>query len=105
MKFTKHLVLGTLLAMVAGACHATDDYNKTLSHVGTQQPTTAYFLVNEAWSQPCASGVMYIDLTTAAGRGMLALLLEAKAAGGTIHWVNYALGAGNLCTATLIELN
>ena len=105
MKLMKHSVLGVSLAMVGVACHATDDYNKTLSRVGTQQSTTAYFYVNEAWSQPCVGGIMYIDRSTAAGKGMLAMLLQAKATGATIHWVNYTLGANNICMASLIELN
>ena len=106
MKIAKQTALTLLAASAAITAHAgTDDYNKTVTHVGTQQQATAYFLVNEGWSQPCASGVMYLDLSTAAGKGMLGTLLTAKATGATIHWVNYTIGTGNICTATLIELN
>ena len=84
---------------------AIDDYNRTVASVGAQQtPARAYFRVAENWSQPCANNVMYIDVSTPAGKSLFANVLEAKATGNLISWVNYTLDAGNICNATLVEL-
>ena len=54
------------MAAATFARHATDDDAKTISRVGVQQTSGACIYFNEAWSQACVGGLMYIDLTTVA---------------------------------------
>ncbi|MGN6525619.1 MAG: hypothetical protein ACTHL8_04470 [Burkholderiaceae bacterium] len=101
----KRFLVATGLLLASALCFATDDYNRTPVNMGAQAPSSGYFYVAEGWSQPCANGIMYIDLTTAAGKSMWAAVLAAKSLGKTIHWVNYTVGSGNICTASLIEIS
>jgi hypothetical protein len=101
----RRILVTASLFSASASCFATDDYNKTPANLGAQAPSTGYFYVAEGWSQPCANGVMYIDLTTAAGKSMWAEVLAAKAMGKPIHWVNYTVAGGNVCTANLIEVS
>lgn len=83
---------------------AANDYSRTISRFGSQAPSTGYFYANEGWSLPCANGVMYIDISTAAGKGMFASIIVTKKTGGSIYWINYTIDANTICYATLIEL-
>jgi hypothetical protein len=105
------LLLSLSLASTASAQSTFDEFNKTIMGVGSQQAqqtSNGYLYVVENWtSTNCSNNVVYIDLTTAAGRGMYATLLSAQAQGRKLYRVNYtATSSGNAttCTANLIEL-
>ena len=91
-------------AIASGSCQAAEDYNKTVSRVGTQAPATGYFMTNEALTTTCAYGVVYIDLTAVSGKPMWASIVMAKETGGTIYRLDYTVDANSICTATLVEI-
>ncbi|HSI50826.1 MAG TPA: hypothetical protein VLA61_21375 [Ideonella sp.] len=101
------LLAGSLLYIgLLSLCQAAEqnDYTRTVSRFGSQLPATGYFYIEGTWTLPCANGVMYIDLSTAAGKAMWASILVTKKTGGTIYWINYSINSSNLCNANLIEV-
>lgn len=98
----------SLLVLFSTPVLAVEDYNRTIDRLGAQaggaSGHVAYISVVEGWSGGCAFGVVYLDLNTIWGRAAYASALAAKHAGKRLSRVNYAVGSGFTCTATLIEV-
>lgn len=62
------------------------------------------FFPVENISADCLWGLMYVDLTSPAGRGQLALLLQAKAMNLKLQRVDYAKNGNGTCSATSIHI-
>ncbi len=80
------------------------DANRTISRVGVQNTnSTAYVQFTVAPSGGCNYDILYVSLTTDAGRANYALLLTAQANRSTIKRVDYSVSSGT-CTINLIEI-
>ena len=83
---------------------AASDSNVTVIGVGSQAGTGGYIIVSPGTSGSCSGNIIYIDTSTEAGRGILAIALTARASGRPIARIDYTGGGGATCNATLIQL-
>lgn len=101
MNFLTKAVAFAVVAATCGQVCAADDYNRTITSVGTQG--LSYFQVKEGLSQPCTFGVVYLpDLSQYNARAMMAVLLSAQARGALIN-ISYDMASSGYCTATKIS--
>jgi hypothetical protein len=93
--------LVVLACTVPTAAFATDDYNRTISGVGTQG--LGYVQFKEGLSQPCQFGTLYLpDLSQYNARAMMAVLLSAQARGALVS-VSYDMNGSGFCTASKVQ--
>lgn len=110
MKLNTNFVVAISIALSSVRSFAAqDDFYKTVRTVGSQTTTTGsgsvgYFTINESFTLPCSNSVMYIDLSSPAGRVMWASVLLSKKTNGTIFRINYTADSYNNCTADLVEI-
>jgi len=90
--------------MIATPAMAATDSNVTVVAVGSQVGTGGYIQISPAPSGNCTFNNIYIDTSTDAGRGILAIALTARASGRPIARIDYTGGGGATCNATLIQL-
>jgi len=102
----RSLIFGTTLLalLVPMPAMAATDGNVTVIAVGSQMGTGGYIQIGSATSGGCPSNIIYVDTSTDAGRGILAIALTARASGRPIARVDYTGGGGAMCNATLIQL-
>ena len=90
--------------MIATPAMAATDSNVTVIAVGSQVGTGGYIQISPAPSGGCTFNNIYIDTSTEAGRGILAIALTARASGRPIARIDYTGGGCTACNATLIQL-
>jgi len=90
--------------MIAMPVMAATDNNVTIISVGSQMGTGGYIIVSPNTSGSCSGQIIYIDTSTDAGRGILAIALTARASARAIARVDYTVGSGGVCNAALIQL-
>jgi hypothetical protein len=81
------LIAASLAAGFAPWAHAwnVDLYNVTVGQVGTHENSIAFLTIQEPVHSSCSGGVLYYDITTPHGRGMLAVLIAAKVSGQKVR--------------------
>jgi hypothetical protein len=98
------LLFGSLVACASFAASATDDLNRTVASVGVQNGIGAYARFVEPTSANCLYGVVYLGgMDQPNTRGMVAILLAAKAADGKIGDIAYDVQSNGTCFATKVE--
>ncbi|CCN48808.1 conserved hypothetical protein [Vibrio nigripulchritudo MADA3029] len=75
---------------------------KTIVRTFSEGSSKAGFYTSEGLLQ-CKWGIMYIDLSTEAGKAMFSQVLTAKSAGFKVVRIDYTK-SGELCTATGLHI-
>ena len=100
MKKAATAILSTvLLSMPASAI---TENGKTISHVGAQSGQ-AYVMFTAPPSGSCNFNVIYLDVSTDAGRAYYTILLTAYLQNKTLSRVDYHTSSGN-CYIDLVEI-
>lgn len=81
---------------------ANDDFDRTIDRIGIQF-NSAFVVFKEGLSAPCGA-VNTGSLSDSQGKAMYATLLTAKASGGKVFHIGYAVNADGSCSATSLEL-
>lgn len=98
----------TALALIVGAvstpAFADQKADLHVLRIFSEGATTAgFYPVENIWAD-CAWGLIYVDLSNVAGRGQLALLMQAKAQNLKLQRVDYTKAPSGTCTLTGLHI-
>lgn len=97
------MLAGMATLLTVSSAFAASESNKTIQQVGVQYNGPGYVTFNEPLTVSCQYGLIYIpDVGTAPGKGMLAVLLSAQAAGKPISRLDYVQNGDGSCTAQIV---
>ena len=95
-------MLGVLVSGLAATdALATIEYNKAISHVGSQGNNLAYISFTVPPGGSCAYDNVYFDITTDKGKSFYATFLSAYLAGRKISRLDYT-NTGGACFVDLV---
>ena len=89
----KEILFGLIL-ILSSAVAAADEFleTRTVLRILSENQTTAGFYTKEGLTQ-CKWGIMFIDLSSEAGRAQFSMILTAKVAGQKIIRMNYIISS------------
>ena len=76
---------------------------KTVKTIFTEGSTAAGFYAVEGIPE-CKWGIMYMNLSTPTGKGMLSQILTAKSAGFKVVRIDYSVSASGTCLASGLHI-
>ena len=103
MKSTVKALLTMAMLGIAYPASAENDSNLTVTTAGSQSGSYAYIIVSPGTTGSCGN-IIYMDITTDAGRAMYATALTARVTGRAISRVDYTVSVGNVCYASLLAM-
>ena len=97
--FKKIIVTSVLIALSSTTLAAQITTPKVVKRIFTEGTVSAGFYAIEGIPE-CKWGIMYLNLSTDAGRGMLSQVLIAKSAGFKVVRIDYSVRSNDTCLAT-----
>lgn len=91
-------VAAALIVTFAAPALAEQKSSLHVRRIFTESAATAGFLPIEDISADCLWGLMYIDLSTQAGRAQLALVMQAKVQNLVLARVDYSKNPNGTCS-------
>ncbi|CCN35975.1 conserved hypothetical protein [Vibrio nigripulchritudo SFn27] len=100
----KKLIIASVLMSVSSALLAAQiSTPKTVKRVFSEGATSAGFYTVEGIPE-CKWGIMYLNLSTEAGKGMFSQVLTAKSAGFKVVRIDYAVSSSGTCQASGLHI-
>ena len=99
----KIIITSVLISLSSVALAAQISTPKTVKRIFTEGSTRGGFYAVEGISE-CQWGIMFVDLSTAAGKGMLSQLLTAKSAGFKVVRIDYSVSGSGTCLASGLHI-
>ena len=102
MKLKSLAAVALVSLLSSGVALATTENTKTIQQVGVQTNGLAYVLFKEPLAVACSYSLVYVDLSTTPGKGILAVLLSAQSSGTGIARIDYTQGTDGTCIASIV---
>ena len=104
LKLLKKIIITSVLISISSVSLAAQiSTSKTVKRIFTERSTAAGFYAVEGISE-CKWGIMYLDLSTEAGKGMLSQVLTAKSAGFKVVRIDYTVSSSGTCLASGLHI-
>lgn len=103
-KSIRGLALMVLTLSFAGSVWADSRGPLTVLRVFSEGATSAGFYPNENIQDVCKWNLIYLDMSTPSGRGMFALLMQAKAQSLSLVRVDFVRNSDTTCTLTGLHI-
>jgi hypothetical protein len=101
--FKKLVVTAVLMSISSVAFSAQISAPKTVKRIFSEGSTGAGFYATEGITE-CRWGIMYLNLSTEAGKAMFSQLLTAKSAGFKVVRIDYTVSSSGTCLASGIHI-
>lgn len=98
----KRLCFLVLFFLASLNSYGATDTNVTITTFGVQS-SSAYFAISPAPSSPCLYGILYVDLSSAYGKYLYAMLLSAKSSDLPLTRVDYFADGSGVCFVNLVS--
>lgn len=104
LKVLKKIIITFVLILISSVSLAEQlSTPKTVKRIFTEGSAAAGFYTVEGISE-CKWGIMYLDLSTEAGKGMLSQVLTAKSTGFKVVRVDYTVSSNGTCQASGLHI-
>jgi hypothetical protein len=104
LKVFKRLVITAVFMSISSlAFSAQISTPKTVKRIFTEGSTRAGFYASEGITE-CKWGIMYLNLSTESGKGMLSQVLTAKSAGFKVVRIDYTVSSSGTCLASGLHI-
>jgi hypothetical protein len=104
LKLLKNIIITSVLISISSVSLAAQiSTPKTVKRIFTEGSTGAGFYAVEGISD-CKWGIMYLNLSTEAGKGMLSQVLTAKSAGFKVVRIDYTVSSSGTCLASGLHI-
>ena len=101
--FKKLIITSVLMSISSVVLAAQITTPKTVKRIFTEGSTSAGFYAVEGMTE-CRWGIMYLNLSTEAGKGMLSQVLTAKSDGFKVVRIDYSTSASGTCLASGLHI-